>query len=86
MKYTNNTFTETVTLDGNEFDICIFDGCSLVYRGGPPPILNDCQFAGTRFQFEGAAANTVAFVQAMAAPGSGLQSVVRDTFPALGAH
>jgi hypothetical protein len=37
-------------------------------------------------KFEGTAGNTIAFLKAMAAPSSGLQRVIRDTFRALSAH
>ncbi|MCH9053057.1 MAG: hypothetical protein IIA72_18680 [Proteobacteria bacterium] len=86
MKYRDDTFTGEVELDGNEFDNCKFSGASLIYRGGTPPSLNGCHFTNIRFEFQGAAANTVAFLQAMAAPNSGLQNVVRDTFPGLTVH
>jgi hypothetical protein len=80
-----NTKFENVTqeLDGLTFEECTFEGCTLVYKGGPPPALKRCDFNNTGFRFEGAAANTIAFLQAMSAPTSGLQVVVRDTFPIL---
>ena len=86
MKHRDDTFTDEVELDGNEFDNCTFSGASLIYRGGTPPRLSGCSFTDFKFEFQGAAANTVAFLQAMATANSGLQSVVRDTFPDLTVH
>lgn len=86
MKHTNKTFTGDVTLDDGEFINCTFDGSILIYSGGKPPTIDGCSFENVRFEFRGCAENTVAFLKAMAAPNSGLQSIIRDTFPALGAH
>ena len=86
MKHENKTFADTIDLDGNEFIGCSFDKCTLIYSGGKPPLINDCSFNNVRFKFRGPAKNTVAFLKAMASPDSGLQKVIRDTFPALGAH
>ena len=85
--YTGHTFQGgRVALDGNSFKGCTFDGCELVYSGGIPPALSGCSFSNFNMRFEGAAANTIAFLKAMAAPSSGLQRVIRDTFRALSAH
>ena len=86
MEHRDDTFTGEVELDGDEFYNCTFSGALLIYLGGPPPSLSGCSFTDVKFEFRGAAANTVAFIQTMAAPNSGLQEVVRDTFPALTAH
>ncbi len=86
MKHRDKTLMGEVELDGNEFDNITFSAALLIYRGGTPPSLNGCNFTDFKFQFQGAAANTVAFLKAMAAPNSGLQSVVRDTLPGLTAH
>ncbi len=86
MKHENKTFTGTVELDDNEFIGCTFENCTLVYSGGKPPLITGGQFRGCKFEFRGHAADTVAFLQAMASPNSGMQGVIRDTFPALSAH
>jgi hypothetical protein len=70
----------TESLDGNTYRSCAFTGCHLVYEGGVPPIFDKCEFHECRFELSGAAANTVAFLKATAAPGSGMQQVVRETF------
>jgi hypothetical protein len=82
MKYQKTSFTNsTVPLDGNEFVNCLFDNCELIYQGGIPPQLSDNSFNNFKIVFRGPAANTIAFVKAMAAPDSGMQKIVRDTFP-----
>ena len=88
MDYRNHTFDDgaKVVLDDNSFVGCHFKNCVLVYSGGKPPILESNEFSGFRFDFRGAAENTVIFLQAMAAPRSGLQSVIQNTFPALIGH
>ncbi len=86
MMYQNETFTGEVDLDRNDFDTCTFSEALLIYSGGTPPSLNGCNFTNVKFEFRGAASNTVAFLQAMASPNSGLQGIVRDTFAGLMAH
>ena len=86
MLYQNETFSGEVELDSNDFDTCTFSEALLIYSGGTPPILNECSFTDTKFQFRGAARNTVALLKGMSAPNSGLQNIVRDTFPGLMAH
>jgi hypothetical protein len=73
----------SMKLDDNDFVECTFRDCALVYAGGRPPTLDNCSFSNVRFKFEGPAENTVAFLKAMASPKSGLQIVVRETFPGL---
>ena len=58
----------------------------LVYRGVMGLGLNGCRFQNVRFEFEGPAANTLAVLQAMTAPNSGLREVVKRSFPILFAH
>ncbi len=86
MTHEGKIFADAVKLDGNEFIDCTFENCTLVYSGGLPPLITRCDFKSFTFEFRGHAANTVAFLQAMASPKSGFQSVIRKTFPALHAH
>ncbi len=86
MKHEDRTFTDIVELDGEDFSGCTFDNCLLIYRGGAPPAINGCSFNSFTFEFRDHAANTVAFLRAMANPNSGLQKIIRDTFPGLSAH
>lgn len=84
--YENQTLTGRVLLDGATFENCRFVDAVLVYRGVMGLGLNGCKFQNVRFEFEGAAANTLAVLQAMTAPNSGLREVVKRSFPILFAH
>jgi hypothetical protein len=50
------------------------------------PRIVGCSFSEAPFTADGAAARTVAFLKAMASAGSGLQTVVRETFKAVFCH
>lgn len=87
IRHEKNTFVSTsVPLDNSEFHQCSFTDCAMVYSGGKPPTLDRCSFQDSKFHFEGAAANTVLFLQEMAKPQSGLQTVAREIFAALNAN
>ena len=58
---------ETVSLDDSSYENCAFIRCRLVYSGIGPVTLSGCQFDNCSFNFEGAAANAVAFINALAA-------------------
>lgn len=49
---------ETIALDGNAFNRCRFEDCSIVYAGGDYS-LNECTFGVVVWEFEGPANNTV---------------------------
>ncbi len=67
---------QTVGLDDCTYEECEFVGCRLVYSGVGTVGLDACHFIDCSFAFEGAAANAVAFLNAMAAdPG------LRDALP-----
>lgn len=73
---------ERLPLDGIEYNGCRFDRCTLVYAGGELPKLIDCEMTDTPFAFEGPAARTVEFLQAITnVPGGDL--IIRATFPKL---
>jgi hypothetical protein len=78
--------SEIVDIDAGEFLECEFRGTTLRYSGGEPPRIIRCKFSDTRFAMEGAAARTVAFLQAMASTRSGVQHVVREMFAVLFAN
>ena len=87
MRHTNRQFgTEVVDLDGSEFVDCAFVGTTLRYSGGEPPVIVGCSFQQARFVWDGPAARTVGFLQAMSKPESGLRSVVQETFGSLFAN
>jgi len=85
-RYEGRSFTGRVMLDGGSFERCRFQHAVLVYAGGIPPRLAGCSFADTTFEFQGAAGLTLAFLQAMAAPSSGLSAVFKASFPRLFGH
>ena len=80
------TFTGSISVDGNRYVDCTFKGCVMVYGGGVPPSFSGCHFRDSRLSFVGAAANTLAFLKALDSPSSGLQRIVRETFRGFSAH
>ena len=51
-----------VELDGETFENCRFVRCEVVYSGGPLMSLIGCRFEGCAFVMEGAAKQTLAFL------------------------
>jgi hypothetical protein len=80
------TLSGTVLLDGASFDHCRFQKAVLVYTGGDPPRIKDCVFDGVSFEFQGAAARSLALLQAMSSPSSGLKDIFKASFPRLFGH
>jgi hypothetical protein len=73
---------ETVQLDGHEFIRCKFVRCVLVYSGGRPPKITGCSFdAATRFQFSGAAGDTIGFMIGMYH--GGFKALIEKTFDSI---
>jgi len=67
MKHTNKTFvSETIVIDGEEFDGCAFRHCTIQYNGGEPPIIVNCHFdPPTAFLFADGAGRTMAWLRAL---------------------
>jgi hypothetical protein len=64
--HTAATFNhETVSLDAGLFSDCEFRDCRMIYRGGEPPKFDNCRFVGCDWQFDDAAANTLAHLKTM---------------------
>ncbi len=82
----NQTLTGRVPLDGRSFDGCRFEQAVLVYSGGPLPRIANCAFDRTTFAFEGPAARSMALLQAMSAPSSGLRDIFKASFPKVFGH
>ncbi len=61
---------EHVVLDGKHFADCILRNCVLEYSG-LPVVLETTQFAGCRFQFNGAAAMTMQLMECLRFAGEG---------------
>jgi len=68
------------------FRRCTFQSAVLVYSGGVPPHIQDCTFRDSTFEFSDAAGRTLAFLQALSAPASGLRAVFKASFPKLFGH
>ena len=71
----------TVDLDGNEFDGCVIQDCTLMYRGGEVPALTNCLVAYCQFAFDGSALNTIDFLRAFYR--GGFQPVIDDVFQSI---
>ncbi len=56
---------EIVTLDGNAFKQCLFDHCTIVFRGEDLPTILRCTFVNCDWQFRGEAERTMAFVRSV---------------------
>jgi hypothetical protein len=57
----------TIIMDDGGYKRIHFVDCDLIYRGGKPPQITGCRFSNCRWRFEQQAANTLGFLQAMAA-------------------
>jgi len=83
-KFTSETFADQrVPIDGNEYENCTFKNVTLVYSGGPPPAIRNCQLDQFSLAFEGAAENTLAMLRALSSPQSGFRPIVEGTFNAI---
>jgi hypothetical protein len=83
--YENSTFSNmTVDLDGVSFRNCVFQGCALRYSGGEPPTMVDCNFYRSRFEFAGAASDTLSFMRAIYhGMGDGGKKLIEGTFASI---
>ena len=64
MEYSSKAFKdETVELDGNQYQGCTFQGCKLMYYGGPIPYFDSCSFDSSPFMFEKGAGNALEFLR-----------------------
>jgi hypothetical protein len=52
-----------VLLDGNEYTDCEFRKCVLIFKAEAPFALNGCRLTECRFDFQGAAGVTIAFLK-----------------------
>ena len=65
-KFISSTFNNTVVeLDGNHFEKCVFENCEIVYKGLQPFNLINCNFIACKWKLEGAASNTINFLNIM---------------------
>lgn len=63
MNFINQTLeSQTIALDGAQFENCIVKECQLIYRGGALPSFSNVRFEDSTFSFEGAASRTLKFM------------------------
>lgn len=82
----NEVLTGAVGLDHGVFVGCTFRKATLIYTGVGATRIDGCKFEDAKFVFDGPAANALAFLRAMAAPGSGLRDVLKASFPHIFGH
>ena len=68
----------TIFLDGSSFIECTFENCTLIYSGLLPAALNTSSFKNCRWEFSGAAQNTVGFMADLYRAGA--QELIEATF------
>lgn len=69
-----------VDLDNRKFKNCKFNRCTLVYSGGGPIALEDCEVVAPSYVFEGSAENTVKFMTLMYHRMDGGKLLIEQTF------
>ncbi len=72
-----------VALDGNRFINVDFVDAQLQFGGGEAPSFDNCRFTQATFSFNGAASNTLLFLNAMAPAHTNMRDVVLGLIPAL---
>ena len=66
----------TIFLDGSSFIECTFENCNLIYSGLLPAALNTNSFNNCRWEFSGAAQNTVGFMADLYRAGALRHSII----------
>jgi hypothetical protein len=80
-KHSKKAFKNTtVTLDGNEFEKCVFEGCTLEYDGSQAVALSGSTMSNCTWAFKGSAANAVQFMSALYQSGAQGALLVEATF------
>jgi hypothetical protein len=64
VKIENQVFLTSVNLDGKWFHQCRFEGCNLIYNGGPVR-LTECSFDNPHLMLGGFAQTTIATLKQM---------------------
>jgi hypothetical protein len=75
---------QTIILDGNSFEACEFKGCTLVYNGISEVKLLGSQLEDCQWSFDGPAARTLQFMQALYQAGGGGRELMAETFRRFG--
>ncbi len=80
-KHSKKAFKNTtVVLDGNEFEKCVFDGCTLEYDGSQAVALTGSTMNNCTWAFKGSAAYAVQFMSALYQSGAQGALLVEATF------
>jgi hypothetical protein len=80
-KHSKKAFKNTtVSLDGNEFEKCVFDSCTLEYDGSQAVALTGSTMSNCTWAFKGSAANAVQFMSALYQSGAQGALLVEATF------
>ena len=80
-KHSKKSFKNTtVALDGNEFEKCVFDGCTLEYDGSQAVGLTASTMNNCTWAFKGSAANAIQFMSALYQSGAQGALLVEATF------
>lgn len=83
VRYVGESFEGSVAIDGNQYDYCNFSRATLIYSGGSPPSLRNCDLSESQLVFEGEAANTMVMLRSMAEPGSGFSKLILKEIAAM---
>jgi hypothetical protein len=67
---------QSIVIDGEDYDSCTFEGCTLIYRGGEPPSLSSNTFVGGSFELEDAALRTLGLFAVLNM--AGMRSIVEN--------
>jgi hypothetical protein len=60
---------EEMVLDGNGYDNCWFENCTLWYKGGDPPEFSNCQFISCNWRLGDIPMNTIKFIASLKVSG-----------------
>jgi hypothetical protein len=85
MEISGKTVSNAIeVIDGNQYNDCRFENCTMVYRGGEIPHITGCQFDNCSWQFDGAAERTLLFMRQMYhGMGTGGVQLIEGTLAAL---
>lgn len=66
MRYVGKTFRrQDIHLDGNQFELCIFIDCRIVYTAADTFSINGCTFTTCDWVFDGPAERTLYYLSAL---------------------
>jgi len=81
-EYLGKDFVNTTeVVDGNSYNTCSFNACTIIYRGGDIPTFSGCRLDRCVWQFEGPAERTLAFLKGIySGMGPGARAMIEDLF------